>query len=105
MNNKKYEYTPERIFSGTFPIEQTVVITETAVVEGDIVGLSSANKFGKLDATYSIPYGVAYTKTDSVPGAVEIILTGSLHTDFVKLESGKEEEQIQKLRLIGIFVK
>ena len=105
MNNKKYESEYKRIFSGTFPIEETVVVIETVVEEGDIVGLSSANKFGKLDATYSIPYGVAYNKMDSLPGAVEIILTGSLHTDFVKLESGKEEEQIQKLRLIGIFVK
>lgn len=105
MNNKKFEYTPERIFSGTFPIEQTEVLSETAIAVGDIIGVSGTHKFGKLGTGYPTAYGVVYTIQDVVPGKVNIILTGSLHTDFVNFDTAKEVEQTQQLRVIGIFVK
>ncbi|MGL5124239.1 MAG: hypothetical protein ACRC6K_08845 [Fusobacteriaceae bacterium] len=104
MNNKKYEHELKRVFNGTFPMETTEVESKTPLLDGDIVGVSATYEFGKIGTAYPNVYGVAYDALEE-PGLTSVILTGSLHKDFVKIETAKEKEYLIKLREKSIFVK
>ncbi|MGL6063852.1 MAG: hypothetical protein ACRC0S_02070 [Fusobacteriaceae bacterium] len=102
--NKKYEHELKRVFNGTFPMETIEVDSKTTLLDGDIVGVSATYEFGKIGTTYPNIYGVAYNSLEE-PGLATVILTGSLHKDFVKIETAKEKEYLIKLREKSIFVK
>lgn len=104
MDNKIYKEEDKRIFSGSFPIETTELKVVTQVEEGDIIGVSASNTFGKYDgSTYPTVYAIAYTGAQA-SGTTTAILTGGVIKEFIKLQSQEAKFRVE-LRKIGIFIK
>lgn len=109
-NNVTFEHVEKQIFSGTYPIVPTTLSVKSTITEGDIIGVSTAGEYGKFDeATYTIPYAIAYGSATYVDTAIpcNCILTGEVVESFVKLptDTAKKLSLVQELRKIGLFIR
>lgn len=105
MKNEILTHERKSILAGNFPVLDKVVKVVTPVKEGDIVGVSATNTYGKFDkSTYTEVYGIAYTAAE---GSSEcgILITGEIAEEFVLLPVGEEEATKNLLKKISLFVK
>lgn len=105
MKNEIIEKNFKNIFSGVYPPVVYNQKIKTPVEEGDIIGISSTNEYGKYDgSTYTDCYGIAYEGCSAEDEAT-IIVSGELSKEFIKFPTGKENELINNLKNISIFIK
>lgn len=105
MQNIITIFTEEKILGGSFPVVTDSVVVKTAVVAGDVVGVSSTNTYGKYDdVTYNTPFAIAYAAAE-IDQPCTVILSGEILKSFVKLPTSKEEATKNLLRKISIFIK
>lgn len=104
-NNIITTFQEKNIIAGNFPLVVDSLVVKTDVLEGDIIGVSAANTFGKLDdVTYTDVFGIAYDNTKATESCT-VILTGEIASSFVNIAEGKELETKNLLRKISLFIK